>query len=79
MLYPIIKCECGNRKVADPRSRPLEQILQQKWCDKFLATTNQTNYEKHVVLNHNSKPCYPSLADLKKNNLKSQGKSWEIK
>jgi hypothetical protein len=53
--------------------------LQQKWCDKFLATTNQTNYEKHVVLNHNSKPCYPSLADLKKNNLKSQGKSWEIK
>ena len=32
MLYPVIKCECGNKKVADPRGRLLEQILQQKWC-----------------------------------------------
>ena len=32
MLYPVIKCECGNRKVADPRGRSLEQILHQKWC-----------------------------------------------
>jgi hypothetical protein len=32
MLYPVIKCECGNRKVADPRDKPLEQILHQKWC-----------------------------------------------
>jgi len=27
MLYPVIKCECGNKKVADPRGKPLEQIL----------------------------------------------------
>jgi len=32
MLYPVIKCECGNKKVADPRGKPLEQILNQKWC-----------------------------------------------
>jgi hypothetical protein len=32
MLYPIIKCECGNKKVADPRGKHLEEILQQKWC-----------------------------------------------
>jgi hypothetical protein len=32
MLYPVIKCECGNKKVADPRGKQLEYILQQKWC-----------------------------------------------
>lgn len=32
MLYPVIKCECGNKRVADPRGKPLEQILQHKWC-----------------------------------------------
>jgi hypothetical protein len=31
MLYPVIKCECDNKKVANPRDKPLEQILQQKW------------------------------------------------
>jgi hypothetical protein len=32
MLYPVIKCECGNKKVEDPRGKPLEQILLLKWC-----------------------------------------------
>ncbi|MGN6614609.1 MAG: hypothetical protein ACTHKC_06175 [Candidatus Nitrosocosmicus sp.] len=32
MLYQVIKCECGNKKVADPRGKPIQQILQQKWC-----------------------------------------------
>jgi hypothetical protein len=32
VLYPVIKFECGNKKVADPRGIPLEQILMQKWC-----------------------------------------------
>jgi len=32
MLYPVIKCECGNRKVADPRGKLTEEVLQQKWC-----------------------------------------------
>ena len=45
------------------------------YCDKFLATTNQTDYEKHVVLNHNNKSAYPSKADLLNNNIKPQGKS----
>jgi hypothetical protein len=31
MLYLVIKCECSNKKVADPRGKLLEQILQQKW------------------------------------------------
>jgi hypothetical protein len=32
MLYPVIKCEWGSKKVVEPRDKPLEQILQQKWC-----------------------------------------------
>jgi len=32
ILYPVIKCEWSNRKVADLRGKLLEQILQQKWC-----------------------------------------------
>ena len=32
MLYPVIKCECGNKKVVKPMDKPLEQILQQKRC-----------------------------------------------
>jgi hypothetical protein len=32
ILYPVIKCECGNKKVADPRGKHIEEILQQKWC-----------------------------------------------
>ena len=29
ILYRIIKCEWGNKKVARPMDKPLEQILQQ--------------------------------------------------
>ena len=32
VLYQVIKCGQGNKKVADPRGKPLEQILQYKWC-----------------------------------------------
>jgi hypothetical protein len=32
MLFQVIKCECGSKKVADPRGKPIEHILQQKWC-----------------------------------------------
>jgi replicative DNA helicase Mcm len=48
------------------------------YCDKLPSTTNEEEYLKHVVLNHNNKPAYPSLPDLEKNNLKPQGKKWEI-
>jgi hypothetical protein len=32
MLYPVVKCECGNKKVIDPRVKLVEEVLQQKWC-----------------------------------------------
>jgi hypothetical protein len=32
MLYPVVKCECGNKKVADPKGKHIEQILRVKWC-----------------------------------------------
>ncbi|HXT84890.1 MAG TPA: hypothetical protein VN704_11280 [Verrucomicrobiae bacterium] len=32
ILYLVIKCQCGNRKVADPRGKLTGEALQQKWC-----------------------------------------------
>jgi hypothetical protein len=48
------------------------------YCDKFVPTDNRDDYEKHVVLSHERKLAYPSKADLERNNLKPQGKGWEI-
>jgi len=48
------------------------------YCDKFDPTDNRDDYEKHVVLSHDGKLAYPSKVDLEKNNLKPQGKEWEI-
>ena len=47
------------------------------YCDRFTPTSIEQDYLKHVVLTHENKPAYPSMADLIKNNLKPQGKSWE--
>jgi hypothetical protein len=44
------------------------------YCDVFTPTDNEDKYLKHVVLNHNNKPAYLSMADLNKNNIKPQGK-----
>ena len=33
------------------------------YCDKLSSTTNEDEYRKHVVMNHNNKPAYPSKAD----------------
>ena len=48
------------------------------YCNEFVPTYNRDNYEKHVVLSHDGKLAYTSLADLEKNNLKPQGRSWKV-
>ena len=48
------------------------------YCDKFDLTGNRDDYEKHVVLYHDGKLAYPSKVDLERNNLKPQGREWEI-
>ena len=48
------------------------------YCDEFTSTYNRDDYEKHVVLSHDGKLAYPSLADLKKYNLIPKEKYWEI-
>ena len=48
------------------------------YCSNFPSTTNKADYERHVVLNHHNKMAYPSKTDLEKNNLKPQGKRWEV-
>lgn len=39
---------------------------------------NKAAYQRHVVLNHPSKLCYPSIIDLTTFNIKGQGMPWEI-
>jgi hypothetical protein len=47
-------------------------------CGNFQSTDNK-DYERHVVLNHPSKPAYPCKMDLERHpGMKAQGKSWEI-
>jgi hypothetical protein len=72
-----------NIEKLDEAARPSQQEVIKKsyeryYCDEFASTDNRDDYEKHVVLSHDGKLAYPSLVDLKKNNLKSQGKTWEI-
>jgi hypothetical protein len=37
------------------------------YCDKFVPTSTEKEYLKHVVVSHNNKPAYPSLVDIEKN------------
>jgi hypothetical protein len=32
VLYQVIKCGYGNKKIADPRGKLTEEVLQHKWC-----------------------------------------------
>jgi hypothetical protein len=48
------------------------------YCKEFLPTYNRDTYEKHVILIHDGKLAYPSLADLEKHILKPKGKYWEV-
>ena len=36
------------------------------YCNEFVPTYNRDNYEKHVVLSHDGKLAYTSLADSRK-------------
>jgi len=48
------------------------------YCDQFIPTDNRNTYQKHIIFSHDRKLAYPSLADLRKYNLKPKGKKWEI-
>lgn len=45
-------------------------------CD--FATNNKAEYEKHGVIKHAGKPCYPGKIDLKFYGCTAQGRKWEI-
>jgi proteasome lid subunit RPN8/RPN11 len=47
------------------------------YCNHYKTNVKQ-DYERHVVLKHSGKPCYPSKVDLERLGLKAQGKSWDI-
>lgn len=76
----------GVQKQKDPEKQALlEKLLEAlntvspKKCyycslDKF---RNSAHYERHVILNHSGKLCYPNSAYLKAKNLKPQNCLWE--
>ena len=39
---------------------------------------DKATFEKHIILNHPGKLCYPSKIDLVNFNIKGQGMPWEI-
>ncbi len=46
------------------------------YCD--YGTDKQNDYQRHTIGKHGlGHPCYPSLADIYKLKLKTQGKEWE--
>ena len=46
------------------------------YCDK-LETDTEKDYQRHGILKHPGKPCYPSKADLELFGIQGQGKEWE--
>ena len=47
------------------------------YCDSC-KTNSKDEYERHVIIKHPTKPCYPGKADLEKLGLIAKGQSWEI-
>jgi hypothetical protein len=64
--------------VDDYKEEQNQETFECYYCDKLKPTIDEKEYLNHVVNYHNNKPAYPSKADLQKNNLKPQGKNWEI-
>jgi hypothetical protein len=49
------------------------------YCSNFSSSSNETDYERHIILNHNHKIAYPSKTCVEKHNLKPQGKKRKFK
>ena len=45
---------------------------------RIFKTADETEYHRHGVIKHPSKPLYPSKADLERLGLKAQGRSWKL-
>jgi hypothetical protein len=69
---------------------PEKQALLEKYLEELKSTPpkicyyctkenfqSKTQYERHVLLNHHQKLCYPDAPYIKAMNLKPQGCLWE--
>jgi hypothetical protein len=60
------------QKTTDGQQKAEKKLEQNKlnyecyYCGTFTPTDNRNDYEKHIVLEHDGKLAYPSLADLKR-------------
>ena len=55
-----------------------ESLYECYYCAKFPPTTDEVEYQKHVLKSHPQKRLYPSLSELKELRIKPKGKRWEI-
>jgi hypothetical protein len=55
-----------------------ESLYECYYCAKFTPTTDEIEYQKHVLNIHPQKRLYPSLSELEELRIKPKGKRWEI-
>ena len=55
--------------IAINSAEAIKKSYKYHYFSEFAPTDNTDNYEKHVILFHEEKLVYPSLADLSCNNL----------
>jgi hypothetical protein len=48
------------------------------YCNRFSVTYDRSEYERHVIVKHPGKLCYPTKAELDRLGIADKGKSWEI-
>lgn len=54
-----------------------EELYECYYCVGFVPTNAKKDYEQHIVLRHQGRLAYPSIADLQLHNLIPKGKPWE--
>jgi hypothetical protein len=79
-IFPTSKVDVGvqlHEVDTNTTASPQSFLFKCYHCDNF-QTNSEGDYERHVILNHPRKPCYPSKPDLERLGLKGMGKKWEI-
>lgn len=70
-----------NEDIKNSRHSPdsFSSMFECYYCDSFNATNDRTDYERHVILDHQGKLAYPDMISITKEGLVPQNKPWERK
>ena len=66
----------NNTAFTDITAKDTSLLYSCYYCDNF-ETNIEIDYQRHGILKHSGKPCYPSKADLELLGIQGQGKAWE--